>query len=390
MSAWMTVQWLMLALVLPFAGYFFRGWRQGRVQAAYCIILIFGYVWALWQHLISCIYLYRPQENIYRAAIYLCYLGMCALGPACVYLSWRYAGKFRLYRDPAKVAALFGAGVFFYAAVLTNDLHNLYYTYFSITGRGYGPLFYLFTVFSYVCFVWAYVTMRRVKWDAENRSTLLFLLCFLPPVAANTWGMLVENPALDFTPLAYCVMVLGGYLISWQHRPLVLAPVAAKNILDNMGHPVLVKSLDGEILYRGGGPESGECAYRDTETVLSGGNTLVMRTDVSTYKKLQDELDAQRLELEAARERLSEQSKRLSRQSETAAELAASQQRMKIMALLDREVRGVLEDMLSHTQAALSLPEREKISEGFEKSSEALELVRQIVREVKGGAGDGI
>ena len=112
----MGFQWILLLLAAPAAGYFLRARKQGRIQTAYCIILIFGYLWALGQHLENSIYLYWPEENTYRASLYLCYLGMCVLGPACVYLSWCYGGKYRPSRDKGKTASLFGMGAFFYLA----------------------------------------------------------------------------------------------------------------------------------------------------------------------------------------------------------------------------------------------------------------------------------
>ena len=47
----MGFQWILLLLAAPAAGYFLRARKQGRTQTAYCIILIFGYLWALGQHL---------------------------------------------------------------------------------------------------------------------------------------------------------------------------------------------------------------------------------------------------------------------------------------------------------------------------------------------------
>lgn len=390
MSRWMGFQWILLLLAAPAAGYFLRARKQGRIQTAYCIILIFGYLWALGQHLENSIYLYWPEENTYRASLYLCYLGMCVLGPACVYLSWCYGGKYRPFRDKGKTASLFGTGAFFYLVILTNDLHHLYYTRFSLAGRDYGLLFYPFTLFSYGCFVYAYLTMQRVKWDAEDRSTWLLLLCFGPPVAANTWGMFVLNPALDFTPAAYCIMVIGAYLIVWYHRPLCLTPIAAKNVLDNMAHPVGVEDFTGRTLYHNGVAGQPERAYRTTRSGLEDGNTLVMRTDVTWYQKFQMELEAQNASLEAARRELAEQTDALERQARTAAELAAQQEHMKIMSLLDTEVRGILEQLRDNTEEAVSLPEPERLERGRKLSSQALEIVRRIVREIRGGIEHGL
>ena len=232
--------------------------------------------------------------------------------------------------------------------------------------------------------------MQRVKWDAEDRSTWLLLLCFGPPVAANTWGMFVLNPALDFTPAAYCIMVIGAYLIVWYHRPLCLTPIAAKNVLDNMAHPVGVEDFTGRTLYHNGVAGQPERAYRTTRSGLEDGNTLVMRTDVTWYQKFQMELEAQNASLEAARRELAEQTDALERQARTAAELAAQQERMKIMSLLDTEVRGILEQLRDNTEEAVSLPEPERLERGRKLSSQALEIVRRIVREIRGGIEHGL
>jgi len=384
MSAWMWVQSVLLIAVLPAAGHFFRGWRHGGMQTACCLLLFFGYIWALGQQIINYITLYQPHEEAHLAALYLCYFGMCVLGPASIYLAWRYGGKYKLYRNKLIMIALFGTGALFYAAVLTNELHHLYYTYFSLERRSYGPLFYMFCVFSYTCFVYATVSMQTVHLD--GRSVRLFLLCFLPPVAANTWGIFT-SPALDFTPLAFCIMVVGANLILWKHRPMVLKPVAAKRVLDSMGHPVMIKSPDGNILYQGGAAEEHHHTYCDVATVLGDGNTIVMRTDVTMYQDLQDELNTQIDELEAIQRQLSERAGILSHQSDMATELAAAEKRMEITALLEQEIRSRLEALLAHTEEAITSLESETLAKGFDDSSETLELVRQLVRQAKRGAG---
>lgn len=115
-----------------------------------------------------------------------------------------------------------------------------------------------------------------------------------------------------------------------------------------------------------------------------------MRTDVTWYQELQMELEAQNASLEAARKELAEQTDALERQARTAAELAAQQERMKIMSLLDTEVRGILEQLRDNTEEAVSLPEPERLERGRKLSSQALEIVRRIVREIRGGIEHGL
>lgn len=102
------------------------------------------------------------------------------------------------------------------------------------------------------------------------------------------------------------------------------------------------------------------------------------------------ELEAQNASLEAARKELAEQTDALERQARTAAELAAQQERMKIMSLLDTEVRGILEQLRDNTEEAVSLPEPERLERGRKLSSQALEIVRRIVREIRGGIEHGL
>lgn len=102
------------------------------------------------------------------------------------------------------------------------------------------------------------------------------------------------------------------------------------------------------------------------------------------------ELEAQNASLEAARKELAGQTDALELQARTASELAAQQERMKIMSLLDTEVRGILEQLRDNTEEAVSLPEPERLERGRKLSSQALEIVRRIVREIRGGIGHGL
>ena len=63
---------------------------------------------------------------------------------------------------------------------------------------------------------------------------------------------------------------------------------------------------------------------------------------------------------------------------------------MKIMSLLDTEVRGILDQLRDNTEEAVSLPEPERLERGRNLSSQALEIVRRIVREIRGGIEHGL
>ncbi|MGD9559327.1 MAG: histidine kinase N-terminal 7TM domain-containing protein [Oscillospiraceae bacterium] len=389
MSAWMLVQWGLLALVLPFAVYFLRIVRLGKAPFAYFIVLAAGYVWAFGEHLGNSIALYWPHEAAFRVALYICYAGMCTLGPASVYLGWCYSGRHRHYLSKARVGILFGAGAFFYIAILTNGWHHWYYTQFSLAGRGYSWLFYLFTAFSYICFAYAFVVMQKTRLDGDAHPSPFFILSFLAPVGANTAGMLLKNPAWDFTPAAYVLMMLSGYLVIWYNRPISLVPIAAQSVVDSMSHPVRVLGPDDEVLYDNGATLPADAVCHTAVHHLEDGNTLMMLTDITAYDQLRRDLETQSLQLAAARRQLTRQAEQLGRQAQTAARLAAGQQRAQIITQLNREVRGKLDQLRDKTETALEEPRPQRLCEGAQLSLEVLEDVRSLVRESRERPGDG-
>ena len=146
------------------------------------------------------IYLYWPEENTYRASLYLVTWACVFWGqPACI--SAGATVEIQTLPDKGKTASPVWYGRRSFLSCYPHQRSASFILHPVQPRRaGLRPAVLPFTLFSYGCFVYAYLTMQRVKWDAEDRSTWLLLLCFEPPVAANTWGMFVLNPALDFTP----------------------------------------------------------------------------------------------------------------------------------------------------------------------------------------------
>lgn len=390
MSLWMRIQWILLALALPVSGYFFRSCRWGRAQRAYCVILFFGYVWALGELLLNCIYLYWPNEQHYWRALCFSYLGLSMMAPSCVYLAWCYAGKHKHYHSPIRVCALFGMGVLFYSFIITNNLHHLYYTDFSLAGRTYNVVFYLFTGFSYICVVYAYLIIRRTQWATDESSSLAVFISYMPLVVSNTWGMILHSPVLDFIVISYCIMVAGVYLLIWRYKPVGIVPIAAKKIFDDMGYPVRVLTPENEQLYHNGMREAKDRTYQLAETLLTDGNLMRMQIDTTSYDQARKALETQQQQLQHNQARLSAQALELKQQVEIAAELAAYKKRVEIMSTLDAEVRGALEKLREHTEMLIDTPTPEGIIQGRTIAHETLETVRRIVSELKRSHENGI
>lgn len=395
MSGWMLFQWIILILAAIPAGNFLRLRKSSRVTESFCVIVLFGYIWAFGQHVENCAYLYWRNETVFKAGLLVCYAGMCALGPACVYFAWRFSGRHRLCRDKRVVGGLFGLSGLFYLIVLSNGWHHLYYTAFSISGRTYGPVFYVFTVFSYVCFLYSYILVQRTKWDSGGSNRLL-TVCFGAPVLANTLTMILHDPSMDITPFCYVVMLGTAYLITYRYHPVHLTPVAARHVFDSINYPVSVTDASGAVLYRNpeaaampARAETGERfandgkVYESVVKPLPDENVITAMTDITEYDAALREQERQNAALVTAQNLLNEQAEELRRHETTAAELATERRRMEIMSRLSADVETELQKLREGIVQSLAEPARDDIMKNERRAIGAFNIVRNIINEYK-------
>jgi len=385
MIVWVVFQWVLLLGVLFPIALFLRSYKQGRVALACCVILVFGLIWAVGQQLENTFAIYWPDETVLLRADLLFYIGTCILGPACTFLAWSYTGKHYLYGRKLTVTLLFAPAVLLLISFITNDYHHLFYYDSSYATSGYSVFWYCFMVYCYGCITYACITMIRYKLDmGGSRPVFLLLLCFLSPVAANVANMILNDPKLEFTPVAYCVLVLAIYLIVLSSRPFSLAPIAAKIVFEDIGYPLHITRAGGVVwenqIQRVPGRE-----YEEKETALEDGNTLYISTDVSEFVQALSNLQAQSLVLEETRLLLEEQEGQLAKQIAIAEEVTASKARATLMSQLNEQVRGILLTMLSAAELLFENPHKEGIEENRQRAVRALAVVRRIVHSVKRG-----
>lgn len=399
MKAWLYAQGGLLLLSLPLVHGFVSNIHGNRVVRAYGAVVLFGFVWALGQYAENCILLFWPSEAAYWAALRVTYIGMCGLGPALIHLAWCYTGNYRYYRSQAAVAALIALGLFFYLCVVTNDLHHLYYQSFSMVAKHYGPVFYVFTVYSYACFAYACLSMCRVSWAGGSGQGLYVLLCFGLPVLANTLGMVFRDPALDITVPSYFAMLAGAHLFVRHHHPTNLAPIAAKEIFDTLRYPVEIVGADGSRLYANAEAaalyslpteaEIGPWQSPQGRTYLPAlhqakdGEAILTLDDITELTALLSALCEQQAALHAAQEKLKVQNKWLREEALSAREVAAEEQRARVLMEIDREVLGKLEKLTQSVETSISRPEPQGIQHSITLSVDTLKTVRDLINTYK-------
>lgn len=398
------IQWLvLLGAAFPAAPILARR-KESRFLGSFALIIIFGAVWAVGQHAKNTLYYFYPHEGLFTVATGVCYLGMCALGPACVYMAWCYTGKHQHYRSPKKVGALFGTGAVFFLLVLTTHWHRLYYTAFSLHDKAYGPAFYLFTVWSYICFIYTGYTMQRASWTAFGKSSLSYMITILPPVLANTWGM-VAPPAWDFTPIAYCLTIVGVWLNVSVYWPIHIAPLAAERVFEGMDYPVAICDAAGNPLYHNrqaahflplltqaappGQLERDGRLYAFEARPLGDGNVLNSFTDLTAHHQALALLDKENAALAESLALLRQQTDQLTAYAQTAKETAAAKRRMEIMTRLSREEEEMLYQLEAEIKKAMVETNDGQIEQCQHLAVAATNNMRHIVSEYRERYQDG-
>lgn len=140
----------------------------------------------------------------------------------------------------------------------TNPWHQLVYTgrgTRELTGWdlwGYGPAFWVHTVYSYGLLLLGMLLLARAWWRAPQifrRQHLSVLLASLVPVAANVLSIAGATPGVaQPTPIGFAATgTILAYAIFRQDL-LAFAPVARTLVVDRIGEYVIVISPDGRLL----------------------------------------------------------------------------------------------------------------------------------------------
>jgi len=170
-----------------------------------------------------------------------------------------YTGRDR-YLTIRTVPLFFIVPVLLCLSVITNPLHSLYYTGFSVvTYEGlnlwvyhHGPLFRIAVVYSYglsflaVLFILSHMSETG---RCHHRPLIYLLFASLAPFIAHLMYVLriPPSPYLDLTPLAFMVTTL--FLIAGLYRYLFTrVPVAYARIISTMRDAIIITSGPSRVI----------------------------------------------------------------------------------------------------------------------------------------------
>lgn len=170
-----------------------------------------------------------------------------------------YTGRDR-YLTIRTVPLFFIVPVLLCLSVITNPLHSLYYTGFSVvTFEGlnlwiyhHGPLFWIAVVYSYgLSFLAVLLILSHISETGRchHRPLIFLLFASLAPFVANLMYVLQipPSPYLDLTPLAFMVTTL--LLIAGLFRYLFTrVPVAYARIIATMRDAIIITTGPARVI----------------------------------------------------------------------------------------------------------------------------------------------
>jgi PAS domain S-box-containing protein len=187
------------------------------------------------------------------------YGGIVLIGPFSLLFALAYADQWSRTTPLLRVALLVPT-VLAYAAVLTNQWHHLWWTSVGIdTSHPFlslsvtrGPLFWLHSVYGYGCILfslWPFVHAMIAAPAIYRRQAQLVVLGALIPIIGNVAHLLgLRTSAVDDpTPFLFLAFGLTMFYASLRYQLLDLAPIAQREVFENMPDGVVVLDQRGII-----------------------------------------------------------------------------------------------------------------------------------------------
>lgn len=143
-------------------------------------------------------------------------MGICFIGAFWFYFSETYTGKkLRGFKKWMPLAV----SVFFFLAVLTNPLHHLFYTQFSMEEVIHGPLFYSNVAVTYLMTIMGSVILYRNVEKQQRLARTLVVVAVLLPVALNALYLSgAIRASFDITPLGFAISIVLVLFATFKYR----------------------------------------------------------------------------------------------------------------------------------------------------------------------------
>lgn len=139
--------------------------------------------------------------------------------------------------------------------VWTNPLHHLYYNVFSLDGSKivFGPYFYVHSVYTYVCVVWALVLLIKQALNTRKRTqmrrTLLLIIGGVAPSVVNIIVLISgASYGIVLTPLSFMITIMCHGFVIYRMHLFDIRPMAMQQLIEWLADGYLVTNQYGVVI----------------------------------------------------------------------------------------------------------------------------------------------
>ncbi|MBN2510893.1 MAG: hypothetical protein JXB03_11475 [Spirochaetales bacterium] len=200
-----------------------------------------------------------PVEPLRWYAIVSQYIAVSFLGV----LFLEFAHTFRFGRNLSRNIRIFlyALSALYLLSVVTNPLHHLIYSYYDFYRDKHGPLFFFFSLFTYLQILMAIVLLIRgmgKSWTGKT-SGLLTAAAVIPLIINILYITRVLRPLFDITPIVMTASLFFFGVAALRFNFLSPLPVARSVLLDTLRDPVIISTLDKKVVRTHILDETAEC-----------------------------------------------------------------------------------------------------------------------------------
>lgn len=181
-----------------------------------------------------------PNLPIRWSANVFYYLGVIPLGPSLFIFSRAIIGK-----ETNRKFLYYIPSAFFIIVLLTNPLHDLFYSKYNFLKDSFGPLFYCHFLITYIFSLLAIVNLiyGAIKYKDRKRSAIsLFIGTILPLFVNIEYIFDIINPMFDITPIVYSLsLVIMGYA-AFNYDFFKFIPGAVSKSLNSLPGAIVVNN----------------------------------------------------------------------------------------------------------------------------------------------------
>ncbi len=229
--------------------YILKGQSKNQIKTIFSINLILLLILSisvLLQLLLSSRYNIPP---VYFE--YFSYIGGCLL-PVSVYFTGKIFANTKI-KFKKHDLLLFVIPITSLIILWSNDLHHLFYTYYSVNLSDciYGPYMSIHNIYSYVMLFLGIFYL--LKYSIKNsgffsKQSILILVGISIPIIVNFLGTFKILPMTIYvTPITFALTMLFLSLAIFKFNFLGATPIALQKIVDRMSDSYLVLNDDGTI-----------------------------------------------------------------------------------------------------------------------------------------------